>query len=875
MPFNQKISYSLIIVVFLAFIGGGWYFYQQLFKNIKNPLTVIPESAVAVLEIEDFSRMESSLKSSEKARNALSNWPGLDTLASILPEILNYSTSLPDQEKSLIISWHPKGLLLLGSSELFQLEKQQQENLGYSIHEKTFRQNYFWEIEKDNKRIFVHQKRGLLALSTNELLLDEYISQFNDKKLFLESDDFEKLKKVSGKRADAHFFVRFDSLSGFIDAVNSSVIWQHPDQIANWGGLDLMLKENELMLNGYIRLNTESNQFLKILQDQESQGMNMASLFPYETRSFSHISISDYKKYYQNWQNYLAEVGEEDQSGKYKAAFGDSPVDEHNEWWTGEMAQLSTKNNQEYAVFMAKKGREAFKSLSNFAHLSQPGILMQEYHDYKIKELNFPNVLYQHFGPWFFKSKKYYFTVVQELVIFSNSIENLKDYIDGLERGYVLEKNETYSVFSDNLSKNLSYTFYLENPRKSIELFDFISTEYAKAIDQTSLFKKDLNAFSLQLNWKNNMVYTGIFAELEGKKAKRKSEWQILLESEIVKGPFLIHDHTDDSHKYIVFDAYRQMYLINDQGDVVWKKQLEESPISEVTEIDYYKNGKIQYLFNSENYLYLVDLTGKYVADYPVKLNDEAVCGLSLIDYNDDKDYRILIAAENGQIYNYTKEVSLLKDWKPKNTNKKIVKPVYRVIAGGKDYLVAEGEESDVIMFDRKGKVRMEIRKSFENALGSDFYANKTNSKGILITTDQNGKLIYIPEKGKIQQSDFGDYSKDHYFLYDDFSGNGNMDFIYLDQNKLIVFDRFKEKLIQYVFQHTISQKPVLQKLNSKVVLLVLDETKKELYLFDRNGLFQSKANITSHYLIDHINRDYFIIAADGKKLAKYPIMIQ
>ena len=83
-------------------------------------------------------------------------------------------------------------------------------------------------------------------------------------------------------------------------------------------------------------------------------------------------------------------------------------------------------------------------------------------------------------------------------------------------------------------------------------------------------------------------------------------------------------------------------------------------------------------------------------------------------------------------------------------------------------------------MTDRRGSRRMEIRKSFINALGSDLYVNITNqSKGLMLTTDQKGNLVYIPEEGAINSTSFGQRSENHYFIYSDFSNNKVMDFIF------------------------------------------------------------------------------------------------
>lgn len=874
MQINQKISWILIGIIFLAFVGGGWYFYQHLYQKVNDPVVLIPDDVALFIESSNFEQLEDALEGSEAISQFKSEMLNLSEIKGLTFDLKSTLKTAEDEERKLILSFHPEGYLFLLTASVNDL---QHSNTHFQISEKTFENEYYKEISFENNTILLTEKRGIVFISNSPELLSKSVKQLSSPAKFTDSEAFTKLKRISGKRADAHIYVQYSYLNDWLgNSRTEDPVLQDLSKMAYWSGLDLNVKNTELLINGYSMVSDTSSQFLRILKDQKSVGMKISDQFPYETQSYVHLSLDDYASFYDNWSDFIqkSEAGDsfKKENQKINRLIGKTPAEFHLQWWAGEMASLKTEEGKEYAVFLSKSGREAYKILSNLAHLSQPSLLTIDYNNHKIKELNFKNLLYLHFGPWFKDFGKSYFTIVGELVIFSHTIDDLKSYIDLLEQGMILQKNESYTSFSDNLSRNLNYTYYKNRPQSLNKIVNIFSEDINKKLAKTQFFTKDLSAFSLQMNWKNGMVYTGIFAGLKGKKKQSSSDWQVILESNIIKGPYKVTDHTDGSHKYVVFDDYRQIYLINEQGDIVWKKQLNEKPISDVFEVDYYKNGKIQYLFNTPNYLYMIDLTGAFIKGYPVQLNSEAAAGLALIDYNNDKDYRILIPGKNGQVYNYQKDGSLLKDWKSKNTNKNIVKPIHHVVANSKDYLIAESDDGDAIMFDRRGKVRMEIRKSFENALGSDFYANRTNSKGMMVSTDKSGKLIYIPEKGRVKNTDFGDFSKDHFFIYTDFSGNGNYDFIYLDQKELIVYDRFKKTIINYIFDNEIVQKPKIYTISGRKVLCVLDDVAQKLYLFNSDGLITSNINASSDYLIDEIRGKTFVLAASGKSLKKYPI---
>lgn len=889
MQINLKTSYLLIAFIFIGFLGGGIYFYQQLLQGIKDPVKLIPDDAALVIEIPQFDKLYQDWDSKSSYGKVLEEWPKLESFQYFLPEILKQfegkTNRFADLQQPVLLSRHKQGWLLLFPSFGYSLQEFERGILSQlkespTILEKTLENEYYLEINQDKYQLCLSEKRGWYFISNSPELLVQSVALVNSSNKFRESKEFLSLEKVSGKRSDAHVFVNFDKLKEVYPqniSKTPSIVWQNPNSIASWTGLDLSIKSNELLLNGYSIPQDSGASLMSVFKDQKSVGMTIGDHFPYQTKSYYHLSLDNYSNYYKAWKKYLKST---EQWGGYSKAIlkienglKQKPEEIHAKWWAGEMANIKTEDGKEYGLFLAQQGRESFRVLSDIAHLSQPSMISVDYKNFKLKEINYSDFLMSQFGPWFAKSKKSYFAVVDELVIFSKSISDLKEYIDLLESGSILQKNESYNEFSDNLSKNTNFTFYVNRPRSVSEIINLFSKEEERSMKELSIFKQDMSGYSLQLNWKNRMVYTGIFAGLSGEKTEKSSQWQVVVDSEIISGPFVVKDHTDGSHKYIVFDDFRQMYLINEQGDVVWKKQLEENPVSDVFEIDYYANGKIQYLFNSENFLYLIDLTGNMVANYPIKLNSEASTGLSVIDYQNNKDYRILIPCINGEVYNYKKDGSLLKDWNAKNTRKQIAKPMSHVVANSKDYLIAEAQNGNIMMFDRKGKVRLEIRKSFSNALGSDLYANRTNSKGMMITTDIDGKMIYIPEKGKVKSTDFGDYSKDHFFMYSDFSGNGNYDFIYLDGQELNVYDRLKKSFVNYIFENPILTKPQLFSVSGRKILAVFDKKGGTLYLFNSDGLLNNKIKGNTGYIID-VNKPNkpVVLIGKGKALMKYPL---
>jgi hypothetical protein len=886
---SHKISYIFIFLIVIVFVIGGFLFYRSLFQNIKDPVTLVPDHASLIVEIPDFKKFNEDWDSSYVYNKFFDEWPSLQEYDQILPQVLQHIQVKTEnfalwEIPSLLLSFHHHDWLLILPSTGVSPGEMQDELLPYISPKPVFKEkeiNGEWlaELSFSTKTIFLTENKGWYFVSSSSKLALEALNLTQKPNTFTQSGDFQELLKVSGKRSDAHVYLNFQELQSLLPLVandSEQNIWKRANSIALWAGLDLSINANEIFLNGYSIPQKNSTSFLSILENQKSVGMTISDHFPYGTSGFYHLSISDYNMFLQRWNGYMQSTGLYPQilrSGEQIQKQLTGKIAElTNKWWAGEMACLQTDRNKLYGVFLAKKGPESFLNLSEIAHLSQPEIISLEYKNYKIKEINFPWFMAAQFGPWFKNFEKTYFTVVDDMAIFAQNTNDLMEYVDILEQGYILQKNESYIAFSDNLSKNSNFTYFLNSPKTPLQILPGLDELLVESLSSCTLFKNDLSGFSTQLTWKNNMVYTSLYGGFDGKRTQNTSQWQVLLDSEMILSPSIITDHTDGTHKYIVFDDFRQMYLIDEQGDVVWKKQLEENAMSPVHQIDFYKNGKIQYLFNTENYVYLVDLTGELVDNYPVKLNSEASAGLSVVDYSNNKDYRIFIPCKNGEIYNYQINGRLVKDWKAKNTRRKIVKPIKHLVIANKDYLIAEADNGNVFFYDRKGNIRMEIKQSFQNALGSDFYSGQNTHPGHLLTTSADGKIAYIPEKGAIKSDDFGKFSPNHFFLYDQFNSAAPYNFIFVDGQQLQVFDKDKNPVYTYVFEHEIVTKPQMFNISGDKILTVLDSLGGQLYLFDSKGFMSKTFEGSLGYTFDSSNSRASVIIANDRSVSKYDL---
>jgi hypothetical protein len=130
---------------------------------------------------------------------------------------------------------------------------------------------------------------------------------------------------------------------------------------------------------------------------------------------------------------------------------------------------------------------------------------------------------------------------------------------------------------------------------------------------------------------------------------------------------------------------------------------------------------------------------------------------------------------------------------------------------------------------------------------------------------------------GALNRTDFGSYSDKHFFLYEDFDGDKSVDFIYLDQNDLRVYNKFKTELFSHHFDTEIVTRPVFFKITrNKRLLGIVSEKAREIYLIDRKGNMIVSSGLVGEtpFAVGslHNNQEINLVTGVGNALFNYVI---
>jgi hypothetical protein len=226
------------------------------------------------------------------------------------------------------------------------------------------------------------------------------------------------------------------------------------------------------------------------------------------------------------------------------------------------------------------------------------------------------------------------------------------------------------------------------------------------------------------------------------------------------------------------------------------------------------------------------------VEGYPIKLPARATGSLTICDIGKSKEVRIFIPLSDNKVHAYGMDGKTTGSWTNPGLNEGISQPVQVLHSGNKEFIFIVGKKGRLLVTDRKGKSLMNSGKNLRISINNLLYVNKTNRKGLFLTTDPTGKVLYFQESGRTSEATFNIFSGNHSFLYEDFNNDGSYEFIFYDHNKIYFYNRFYKLVYSYNFRRDITVPPFVITLpGGEKRIAAVSGSANEIYLFGSNGL--------------------------------------
>jgi hypothetical protein len=863
----KKIGFYLFIVASIVAAVWGYFRLRESKEPNVSVIEHIPTNAICVIETKNCSELVSQLTRQNLIWNALlSNESmlvaqnGIRYLDSLVNSKLEIAEVISDN--SLYWSFVKQG----ASTEhliLFKVKEKNNEELFLEFFKTVFSKDAsvssfdaFYFTNNKQKWLLTF-KDGIIYLSSDVGLLQNCL-ELKKEESIASNTSYLGLLKLNGEQKSQIYFNHAHT-----NLLSKSLFTQQ-----SLFGLEVQL--NEITLTGYS--NTDSLSLFNCLRNQSSESISGFEHLPNSPISIQGVTLSDVGLFYKMVNQELSSETVEFNESAWENLNDSALYNIKNESFENIDREVLSANyvlDEVTSQVISLKIKDTEKSEVLLKLMSDSILNIGESKAYKLNA-NLAQVF--SFSKEDLKMKYAYLSESHLLFFSSQAILNY--FQQSFESSQLLGKNSAFMEYAnDNLMLDCNYLYY-ENSElmKKHNINSFINSE--------ELWKSDNATTQLSLTAKN--YKNSIQVRINASHAQQKDNsspgasnalWVFTADSLINTRVYLFTNHLTQENELCFQDETNNLYLINSTGNLIFKTKINEVIQSEIYTVDIFKNGKLQMLFNTQNYLHLIDRNGNYVQGFPVKLPSKVTSNLTLLDYEGNKDYRLFVACSDKRIYNFSLYGVKTEGFVPVKTEAEVVLPIRYVHVGASDYLITTDVSGKIYGFSRKGEGRIDFKnKTISNLEHLQLIAgNNLDNTKLIYVDDKNNLLNKISLTDKKEALKIGDELNDFKTSFALVNDDTQSDMLVYGNGAFYSYDLFTGKLVEYFNELAVYDDVQMAPTSDHNWLLAFDKTGQKIDVVGTDGkLENSYRAVTQKSLVSDLykNGKTYVLLVNGNKVS-------
>lgn len=890
------------LVVLIALLGGGGIYWYTLQKPnvVSEPTDAIPTDAVLVVNYPDINTLWDTFEEQDYYESVfpIEELNRFFSRNLLLDSIIRYD---PDLKKLLGTStvwssYHLSNSDSLSVLHVIQPSKNDIQLLSrlngaigkagiVSAIKLGEREGFRLVVAEPYFSMYITLANGLILAASSESLLNASIAQLSKANGLIDDETFASASKAAGKNVEANVFINYGSMPDYLKRILKPTVLYSEEEVsefASWTELDVSLKKNGITLNGFTYTTDSLEQFSGLFLNQDPQPIDFPDKLPSNTASFVFYGIDDLISFSADYRNLLSSKGRlrplEASLDSINNKYG-IDLEQNILAWMGNSygvcitePRTTSFAEQTYWVFEARSSGLAKKLLfdlgKTLAEKNGEDVFSSSANGIEIGQLQLKGILSEIFGDGYEDFSDPYFMVLEDFVVFASTEASLTEYLQFIQADRTLAKELAFSRFIQDLSSSYNIFTYHHLGRSKNVLNSYLNRNATEVLEKNQKVVQEFEAIGTQITTTGQSFYSNVFLKYNPLwKESVESFWKAQLDAEPQIKPVFVKNHLSDETEVLVQDQNNQLYLFNLVGQELFKRELPEPIESEPKQVDAFKNGKLQFIFNTKNYIYLIDRNGNDVDGFPVELDSPAETELSVIEYDGKRNYRLLITCKNKKIYNYEISGKRTNGWRHNKASDPTIHPFQHLLVRGKDYLITGESNGKIHLLDRRGKNRVRVKErvtpSKNNHLQT-FRSSESAFTGVYIT-DEEGLIHRISLDGDVQSMDLGKFSQEHHFILADLNADGGPEFIFYDLNLLQVFDYKKQKVFEQRIAPSASAPSVYQLANAERAIGFHYKDGEQLVLFDAKGNMVKGFPLSGNSEFDLLNQgDKQVVVSKG-----------
>lgn len=182
--------------------------------------------------------------------------------------------------------------------------------------------------------------------------------------------------------------------------------------------------------------------------------------------------------------------------------------------------------------------------------------------------------------------------------------------------------------------------------------------------------------------------------------------WKTTLRAPVVAGPFSALHPDGDKPALMVQDAQNLLYCLDEQGQIVWTRQLDGRIAGAVhTQAARARQPQVYWL-NTAGKIYRLDARGRDTDGFPLPLQTAATNGITLADIRHDGRPVLFVACANGNLYGFDDYGRPLPGWNPCVGMGRVIHPVQYIAYRASDCIAVLNEAGELRLLGQDGSLQ-------------------------------------------------------------------------------------------------------------------------------------------------------------------------
>ncbi|MFV0237454.1 MAG: DUF3352 domain-containing protein [Flavobacteriales bacterium] len=621
---------------------------------------------------------------------------------------------------------------------------------NYNVSSIIYDKVNLYILKKGSDQLYFAIHNNIFLLSEEKLLVEEGIRQLNTDSSILLNENFRKIYEATDSNKDANIFIQYADFNQLAKNYFKNADTKWMKFLADYSAIELDFSSNTVELEGITIANFVKASYGSVFKGLKANDKKILDQLPNTIAALLYISVDDFTTFSQNYERYLNASQILFKKRKNLEKYNEyNPTQEFSKWIGKEVA-VAYLSEEEPKIFNTLFIVESKDNLIAKEVLEKISNKEADYRGFEINQVKYETILQDVFGNYVKELKKPLYIIVDNYVVFANSESSLKSYVNDLLLQNYFVKNNLNKAFIKSFNSE-GHIFTIGNGLKGIGLFkSFLNKEKASDYLKNEEALSKINHVGFQVNFDDHIGFTQCFINVDKNKA---SSHDLDFVAQLWNQSFprklrqidLVQNHKTNEKEFAIQDEANTLYLVSNSGKKLWEKKFEEPILGKIHQMDIFKNGRLQLVFNTKSKLYVLDRNGKEVNPFPIKLKKPATAGCGLFDYNKVKNYRILVP-QGATMTMYNQSGEVVTGFKY-GMGKSIDRMPKHTRIAGKDYIVTTATDGSVIILTRVGTSKANISEKF--AIKGDFNIIKDQ----IVFQTEDHKTVKIDFKGTVSQS--------------------------------------------------------------------------------------------------------------------------